>query len=137
MEKQQRPGKSERHRPGHRFEEPAFDSLQREDWQVRRDDDADCEEHRPDDFMRRIADLSKRRSGVAFALVAQMPHDVLHHHHGSIHHHAEIERSKRQQVRWNMAQVETDGCEQQSERNRERDNNRAAHVTEKHEIESR
>ena len=72
--------------------------------------------------MRSSGVLGRRRRA------AQVAHDVLHHHHRAFHHHAEIQRAQRQQVRGNVAQVETDGREQQRERNGQRDDERAAHV---------
>src|SRR5580698_841976 len=50
-----------------------------------------------------------------------MPDDVLHHHYRSIYHHSEVQGAERKQVRWNMAQVQKDRCEQQRERNGQRD----------------
>ena len=50
------------------------------------------------------------------APVLRVAQDVLNHHHRAIHHHAEIERAQREQVCGNMAQIEQDRGEQQSER---------------------
>src|SRR5580698_5010082 len=50
-----------------------------------------------------------------------MPDDILHHHYRSIYHHSEVQSAERKQVRWNMAQVQKDRCEQQRERNGQRD----------------
>ena len=53
----QRAEKREGHRPGHRLEESAFDSLQGKDGQVGRDDNADGIEDRPLHFVCSLANL--------------------------------------------------------------------------------
>ena len=52
----QRPEQRKGDRPGHGMEQAAFDALQREDGQVRGDDDSDRVEHRALDFVRGLAD---------------------------------------------------------------------------------
>ena len=67
----------------------------------------------------------------------QHPHDVLDHHHGAFHDHAEVERAQRQQIRRNVPQVEADGGEQQRERNGQRDDQRAADIAQEDEQDHR
>ena len=62
-----------------------------------------------------------------------MAHDVFHHDDRAVHHHAEIQRAQRQQIRGNVTQVEADGSKQQRKRNRQRDDERAAHIAQKQE----
>ena len=45
------------HRPCHRLEQPPLDRLQRENWQVRSDDDAARIKHWPQHLVCRIANL--------------------------------------------------------------------------------
>ena len=47
--------------------------------------------------------------------------------------HAEVERTEREQVGGNVAQVKTDGGEEQCKRNGERDDDRAANIPKKEE----
>ena len=88
----QRPQQRERNRPGHRLEEPSLHRLQGKDRQIRADDDADCVEDRPLHFMCCLANLLPRGARVVF--VREMADDVLNHHHRSVDHHAEIQRSE-------------------------------------------
>ncbi len=71
-------------------------------------------------------DLHERLFLVAERSMAQ---DVLHHHYRPIHHHAEVERAQRQQVRRNLPQVQQDCREQQREGNGDGHNQRAAHIS--------
>ena len=87
----------EAHHPGHRLEESAFHCLQREDGQVRGDDDAACVEDGALDLVRGLADLL-RRSNVLPASLAEMADDVLDHHDRAVDHHAEIQRAERKQI---------------------------------------
>ena len=57
-----------------------------------------------------------------------MPQDVFYHHHRAIHHHAEIERAERQQVRGNVLQVEQNRGKQQGKGNGDGHDKRAAHI---------
>ena len=60
-----------------------------------------------------------------------MAHDVFHHDYSAIHHHAEIERAQRQKVGGNALYVEAGGGKEKRKRNREGDDDRAAHVAQK------
>ena len=86
-------------------------------------------EDRPLHFVRGFA-MRCRRCSAVFLVAREMADDVLHHHHGAIDHHAEIQRAQREQIGGNVLQVEADGREQQREGNGERDDERAAHVAE-------
>jgi hypothetical protein len=68
-------------------------------------------------------------SGHAHPAAAQVADDVLDHHHGAVHDHSEIQRAKRQQVRGNALQLQTGRGEQQRKRNGQRDDDRAAHIS--------
>ncbi len=116
--------------PGHGLEEPAFDRLQREDGQVRGDDDRDGVEDGPLDLVGGLADLL-HRGLVGIALVAEMADDVFDHHDGALDDHAEVERAEREEVRRDVAEVETDRGEQEGEGDRDGDDERAAEVAEK------
>ena len=65
------------------------------------------------------------------ARVRQQAHDVLDHDHRAFHDHSEIERSQRQQIRGNPGNLKTDGGEQKREGNGQRDDQRAADISEK------
>ena len=60
--------------------------------------------------------------------IFRMPQNVFDHHHRAIHNHAEIECSKREQVRGNMTQVQQNCGKEQSERNRDGHNQSAADI---------
>ena len=92
--------------PGHGLEEPAFDSLQREDGQVRSDDDAAGKEDRPLHLVGRVANLLRGCARVV--LMGKMADHVFDHHHRAVDHHAEVQRAQREQVGGNVAQVEAD-----------------------------
>ena len=62
--------------------------------------------------------------------VREMAHDVFDHDYGAVHHHAEIECAQRKEIGGNLAQVKTNGCEQECEGNGEGDNDCAADVAE-------
>ena len=130
--KDQRAKQGKCDRPGHRLKQPALHSLQREDGQVGRDDDADREEDRALHLMRGLADLFIDRE-VFIAVVAQVAHDVFNHHHRAIDDHAKVQRPQRKQVCRDMAQIQTDGGKEQSERNRERHDEGAANIAQEHE----
>jgi hypothetical protein len=53
---------------------------------------------------------------------------ILYHDHRTIHHHAEIQRTQREQIGRNMTQVEQDGGKEQGKGNCDGDNQRAAHI---------
>ena len=65
MEKTSAPSSAKRHRPRHGLEEPALHRLQREDRQIRSDDDAARKEDRPLHFVRRVANLLRRVCAVS------------------------------------------------------------------------
>ena len=52
-----------------------------------------------------------------FAVGGHFPKNVLHHHHGTVHNDAEIDRPDGQQVRGDVPPVQADEGEQQRERN--------------------
>ena len=62
-----------------------------------------------------------------------MAHDVFHHYHSPIHHHAEVQGTQGEQVCGNMAQPQADRGKQQGEGNRERNDDRAADIAQKDE----
>ena len=66
-------------------------------------------------------------------MAVQVADDVFDHHHRAIHHHAEIQRAQREQVRGNVPQVETNRGKKQRERNRQRDDERAADIAQENE----
>ena len=59
-----------------------------------------------------------------------MADDVLDHDHRAVDDHAEVQRAEREQIGGNVAQIQADGGEQQSEGNGERDDDSAAHIAE-------
>ena len=128
----QRAEQREADRPRHGLEEAAFDRLQREDGQVRGDDHGAREEDRALHFVRGLANLLCR-SDALLAAMAEVADDVLHHHHGAVHDHAEVQRAEREQVCGNIAQIQADCGEEQRKRNGEGDDDRAAHIAEKEE----
>ena len=73
------------------------------------------------------------RRSVSVAQAAHVPDDVLDHHDRAIHHHAEIERAQGKKIGRNVAQVEPDGGKEQRKWNRERDDERGAHIQQKQE----
>ena len=129
----QRAQQRERHRPRHGLEQPAFHALQGEDRQIGGDDDGDGVEDRPLDLVRGLANPLMRSVVPLSSRGAQMADDVLDHHHRAVHHHAEIQRAQRKQIGGNLLQVEANRGEQERKRNRQRDDERAAHVAEKQE----
>src|SRR5215469_704157 len=109
---------SKGNRPRHGFEEASFYGLQREYRQVGRDDDRDGIEDGPLDFVGRFGDPYKRTPPVLVA--GKMADDVFHHDHRAIDDHAEVQRSKRKQVRRNMPQIKANSGKEQRKWNRER-----------------
>ena len=65
--------------------------------------------------------------------VGEMANDVFDHHDGAVDDHAEVERAKGEQVGGDVAEVETDGGEQQREGNGEGDDDGAADIAEEEE----
>src|ERR1035438_5126308 len=130
--KEQRAQQRERDRPGHGLEQAALHALQGEDGDIGGDDDADGIDHGTLHFVRGVAH-GVEVVGVCGLGTAEVADDILDHHHGAFHHHAEIERAERKQVGRNVIQVEADGREQQRKRNSERDDERAARVAQEHE----
>ena len=109
--KKQRADQREGDGPGHGLEEAALDGLQGEDGQIRGDDDAAGIEDRPLHLVRGIADSLCRSADAVFQ--REMADHVFDHHHGAIDHHAEVQRSQRQQIGGNVDQVEANGGKQQ------------------------
>jgi len=75
----------------HRLKQLPFHLLQCEDGQVGRDNDAYGIENWPLHFVGRFPNAHHGGPRIG---PAQVPHNVFHHHHGAIHHHAEIERAQ-------------------------------------------
>src|SRR4029077_3958219 len=129
--------------PGHRTENVAFDAAQGEQRNEGRDDDGRGEEDRPRYVSSRSEDgvvlhrhHGSRRNLGELALrkrfgVRQPTEDRLHHDDGGIDDQAEIDRADRQQVGGFAAQHQDADREEQRERYRGADNQRAAQVAEK------
>src|ERR1700747_2631860 len=60
-----------------------------------------------------------------------MAHDVLDNDNGSVHNHSEVQRAQRQQICWNLVQVEANRSEQERKWNGKRDDNCASKIAEK------
>src|SRR4029077_9896079 len=130
--------------PGHRTENVAFDAAQGEQRNEGRDDDGRGEEDRPRYVSSRSEDgvvlhrhHGSRRNLGELALrkrfgVRQPTEDRLHHDHGGIDDQAEIDGADRQQVGGFAAQHQDADREEQRERYRGADNQRAAQVAEKY-----
>ncbi len=116
MEKMSAPSSAKRDGPGHGLEQTTLDPLQRENRQVRRDNDPDRVKHGTLHFVSRLENLLPWRL-VAISLPPQMANDVLHHHDCAIHDHPEIQGAQREQIRWNFSQVQANRGEQQRKRN--------------------
>ena len=114
--------------PGHGLEEPALDCLQGEDGQVGGDDDAAGEEDGALHLVRGLANALRR--GMRAFMLRHMADDVFNHHHRAVNQHSKVKRAQREQVGWNVAEVEADGGKHQREGNGEGDNNRAAYIAE-------
>src|ERR1035437_6712824 len=114
------------------MEQPAFYPLQGEDREIRGDDDENGEEDWTLHFVGGIADDLHQRS-MLVDMRLDVAQDVLDHHDGAVDNHAKVERPQRQQVRRDMVQVQQNGSEQEGERNRDGDHERAAHVSEEQE----
>ena len=112
--------------PGHGLEEPALDGLQGEDGQVGGDDNAAGEKDRAQHLVSGVADFLRRGAGVV--LERKVAHHVLDHDHRAIDDHSEVQRTQREQIRGNVAQVKADGGEHKRKRNGEGDNDGAAHI---------
>ena len=65
--------------------------------------------------------------------MAEVADDVFDHDDGAVDHHAEVERAEREQVGGDVAEIEADGGEEQSERDGEGDDEGAAQVAEEEE----
>ena len=80
--------------------------------------------------MRRIENLLLRGPAIRF-VPAEVAHDVLDHHHRSIHHHSEIQRAQRQQVRGNALELQTRRGEQKRKRDGQGDDDGSADIPQK------
>ena len=98
------------------------------DRQIGRNDDADGIEDRALYLMCCLPDLFRGRLG-PIPLMTEVADDIFHHHHGAVHDHAEVQRAEREQIGWNMLQVETNRSEQQREGDGKRNDESAAHVS--------
>ncbi len=74
---------------------------------------------------------------VVVAMVAEVADDVFDHHHRAFDDHAEVQRAEREEVGGDVAEVEADGGEEQRERDRDGDDERAAQVAEEDEQDER
>ena len=120
---QQGAEQGERHGVGHRLEEPSRRTAQHIDGQVTGDDDRDCEEDRPLDVVRRVA--NDIHQTVIFAGPrSPFAEDVFHHHDGAIDDDSEIDGADGKQVGGNVTPVQADKREHQSERDGHSDNQR-------------
>ncbi len=63
--------------------------------------------------------------------MAHVAENVLHHDDGAVHHHAEIQRAKGQQVCGNALQLETRRRKQQRKRDRQGDDECSTNIPEK------
>ena len=106
---QQGPGKRKSDGPGHRLEQTAFDTLQREDREIGRDNDGDRIEHRALHFVRRSFDPLRDGLAGMHARMRKQAHDVFDHYYGAFHDHAEIKRTQREQVGGNVPRFQTNG----------------------------
>ena len=66
---------------------------------------------------------------IVFAI--QVAHDIFDHHDGAIDNHAKIQRTKRQQVWRNVAQIQTNRSKEQREGNCQRNNQCSARIAQK------
>ena len=65
--------------------------------------------------------------------MAQVAHDVLHHYHRSVDHHAKVQGAERKQVRRDVPQIQANRSKQERKWNREGHDDRSAHVPQKDE----
>ena len=74
---------------------------------------------------------------VVVAVMAEMANDVFDHDDGAFDDHAEVQRAEREEVGGDVAEVETDGGEEQGEGNGDSDDESAAQVAEEEEEDER
>ncbi len=120
-----------RHRVGHRREDLALVPLQREDRDVRRNDDDHREHGRTAHFRGGLQDGMQARLAVLDLLrleLAQPLEDILNHDHRAVDDDTEVHRAKRQQVGWNTHPGQPDEGRQQRQRDDQRHDRRGAHV---------
>ena len=114
-----------RDRQRHRLEDPPFVTLQREDRNVRGNDDEHREQRRPPDLVGGVDDdLAALRVAHALAPLGQPVHDVLDDDHGAVDDDAEVHRSETQQVRRHAHDLQAE--ERRQERQRDDDDDRQA-----------
>ena len=122
----------ERDGPGHGPEEPALNALQREDRHIGGDDDGNRIEDWTLHLMRGLANRFRGcfpgPGSAAIVQTAHVPDDVFDHDHCAVDHHAEIQRTQREKVRRNVAQIQPDRSKQQGERNGQRDDESGTNV---------
>src|SRR5215831_10586763 len=63
----------------------------------------------------------------------KVAYDVLYHNNRAFHHHAEIERAQREEVRRDVAELKAGSCKQQGKRDRQSHDQGAADVAKKEE----
>src|SRR5947208_16564800 len=102
--------------------------LQRKDRKIGRDDNGAGEKHRALDLMDGFPDdLHYRSLVIAPADVAQ---NILDDDHRPVHDHPEIERSQREEIGGNMAQIKTNRGKKKRERDRQHNDNCWPHNSE-------
>src|SRR5579862_7900252 len=116
--------------PRHRLEEFSLDSLESKDRKVGGDDDGNRVKHGALDFMRGFADAVDQAQRRLLRTI-QMADDVLDHDDRTVDDHAEVKCAEAQKVRGDVAEVKTDGGEEQSKWDREGNDDGAADIAQK------
>ena len=134
----ERAAEREHHDHGHRLEHFPLDALEREDGHIDDRDDEHAEEHRIRHFLRRTQHFLRAfRSGEAaperVLPLAEMAHDVFHHHHCAVDDEAEINRAEAHQVSAEPPLDHAGHGEKHRERDDERDDECRAPVAEQRE----
>ena len=124
--KHQRAEQSEAVSHGQRTEDPAFDALQREHGNQRRDHDRHREQRGLGHGNRRLDDDGAHLALVFGPAQAGVADDVLRQHHRPVDHDAEVDRAHGDQVGGHSQPVQADEGHQQRQRNHRGDDQRAA-----------
>ena len=126
----QRSRQSEDDRVGHGLEQLAFEAFEREQRQEHDDDDRDARGHRHGHFGDRAKDDVQAR--LPAAVVGEMAHHVLHHHHRRVDEHADGDGKPAQahQVRAHVEAIHQDEGDQRGQRQRRRNDHGGAQVAE-------
>ena len=88
-------GRADRHRHG--TEHATFESLERKNRKIHRNDNRDPEQDRSGDFVRRGSN-GLTRSPSRLAGMMKTPHEIFHHDHGTVHDQSEIYGAQTHQV---------------------------------------